>query len=119
MKRRQTFLAVLALLLMAVPAARGSAQTNATDPVFTSANIHSLDMSYDEDTKAYTFNITGDDPYVFTENFTEALPTDSNVISFEYQLANEITDCQIFFPVPLAEANSIRGIVIPATEGDE
>lgn len=119
MKRRQTFLAVLALLLMAVPAARGSAQTNAVDPVFTSTNINQLDMSYDEDTKVYTFNTTGGDPYVFTENFTEALPTDSNVISFEYQLDNEITDCQIFFPVPLAEANSIRGIVIPATEGDE
>lgn len=118
MKRLQTFLAFLALLV-ALPIARGSAQSNAIDPVFITDDINQLNMSYDEETKVYTFTTTGSDPFVFTQTFNEALPADSSVLSFEYQCDTEIPDMQIFLPYPIAEANSLRGIIVPASKEGE
>lgn len=114
---------LLLLILMLFPQMRAVAQddtgNNAVNPVFTDKNIHSLSMEYDADTKEYTFTVTGADPYVFFEEFTSALPADSNYVSFEYCCTDGIPDMQIYLPKPLAEANSISGITLAATKPTE
>ena len=80
----------LLLLLFLLPQLRAVAQESGGDnttvnPVFVTANMNQIEMSYDETTKEYTFTTTGGDPYVFTNVFEVVigdLPTTLKSTSF-------------------------------------
>ena len=113
-----------ALLLMLLPAARGSAAVTddgdkTSVPTLDVNRASQITASYDADTKIYTLETLGGDPYIFSNALPADLPADSCVISFEYTSTTGINDLQIFFADPIAEPNSVGGIVIPATKEGE
>ncbi len=56
----------------------------------------------------YKISTTGTDPYLFTEEFTEPIPADHYILSFEYFCPTWLDHLQIFFAAPVDENKSIH-----------
>lgn len=81
--------------------------------------MNQMTAAYDDDSKVYTLETTGYDPYIFTKKLSATLPDDSCVLAFEYNCPKGVNNMQIFFADPVAEGRSVSNIKIPATIGTE
>ncbi|MCL6103662.1 MAG: DUF5722 domain-containing protein [Bacteroidetes bacterium] len=67
-------------------------------------------------TYQYELNTTGTDPYLSLEPLTASNPTDSVVLTFEYQCSADIGNIQIFFASPITEERSVKPGTIPSSK---
>jgi len=66
----------------------------------------------------YEITTTGNDPFVLTNQLTQAYDHNAvSVLSFETFALKEIDGVQIFFSPPLAETHSVSGLTIESSEG--
>ena len=110
---------LIALLMLISGAAQLWASLNVT---LIESGINHLTWSYDEDDEFYTFTTTGNDPYVYAKGFSRALEDGEVILSFEYQLDQQIPNMQIYFRNTSAgtsayswgSAHSIKNLNVPA-----
>lgn len=59
-------------------------------------------------TNHYELTTTGEDPYIYTQGITKALPKDSAVLTFEYKSSAATDRLQLFFGPAISEQRSIK-----------
>lgn len=85
----------------------------------TESDVNMMDVSYDAAAKAYSLTTTGGDPHINTTKLEEALTSEQNILTFEYNAPTGVNDIQIFFCDPTAEARSAKGLQLDATAANE
>lgn len=68
-------------------------------------------------TYQYEMTTTGTDPYLTLEPLSFSNPTDSVVLTFDYQCSVDLSNIQIFFASPITEVRSVKTAIVPATTG--
>ena len=68
-------------------------------------SINQMTYSYDAGTDTYSISTSGDDPYVFTNQFSSRIE-ETCVLTFEYTASKAVDDFQVFYCEPLSEGRS-------------
>lgn len=79
---------------------------------------HNVNVQYDANTQILDIETTGVDPYVITQPFQQALPSDSCVLTFEYQCTENIVGPRIYFIYPFTSERSLTLSDLKATTSD-
>ena len=66
----------------------------------------------------YLVTTTGDDPYVSTDNLTEALQANWVVLCFQYKSSADLDFLQVYFSHPISEQRSVKSGLIPASPSE-
>ena len=78
---------------------------------------HDLEVTLNQ-SGVYEINITGNDPYIFTQPFDQPLdPARHQILAFEYFSLKPIGALQIFMGPEISENNSITGDELGSREG--
>lgn len=80
------------------------------------SGIHSIDLGQTGE-DFYSLNLTGGDPYVFSEKLASGLKDELLVLEFEYSTPREINDLQIFYAmngVPSEQSSRKYGPLKPS-----
>ncbi len=93
-------------------------------PAFNMSTRNQLDGSHDPVREVYSFLATGGDPYLYTQALTSDMPSDSCVLTFDYQSPQGVDDLQVFFcnkatGYYATEASARHMGAVPATSGEE
>lgn len=64
----------------------------------------------------YRLSTLGSDPHVLTSALCEDLPSDAEVLTFEYKSVSDLESVQVFFADPVMESRSVQIGFVPASE---
>ena len=68
-------------------------------------------------TYQYELTTTGTDPYLYLDPLITSNPSDSLVLTFEYQCSADLGNMQIFLASPITEARSVKSDLVPSSTG--
>lgn len=103
-----------ALIKPVVPVVKPTDSVKYQNIVLTSGNQIQISQ---KTTYQYELNTTGTDPYLYLDPLLTSNPSDSLVLTFEYQCTADIGTMQIFLASPITEARSVKTKLVPASTG--
>ncbi len=103
-----------AVIKPVVPVVKPTDSVKYQNIVLTSGNQIQISQ---KTTYQYELNTTGTDPYLYLDPLIASNPSDSLVLTFEYQSSADIGVMQIFLASPITEARSVKTELVPASTG--